>query len=195
MSSGRLTNVARPAQYTDARVDTPTAPSASPNRMVVPTGTSSPAPRRTRANPTANRSMSGRSMSGTALRRLCRCPFRRAADELLDAGGAGALLVFAVLEDGAQGDLDGALVDGGASERGQRVGPVDGLGDARRLVELEVAHGLDRGRHLSRQLFGHLGRAHAEDGELALEVGMRDPVVEAPALQCVVHVAGAVRGD
>ena len=121
--------------------------------------------------------------------------FRRAADELLDAGGAGALLVFAVLEDGAEGDLDRALVDGGAAERGERVGPVDGLGDARRLVELEVAHGLDRGRHLARQLLGHLGRAHAEDGELPLEVGVRDPVVEAAALQRVVHVAGAVGGD
>ena len=37
--------------------------------------------------------------------------------------------------------------------------------------------------------FGH---AHAHDRDLALEVGVLDPVVEAATLQRVVHVAGAV---
>src|SRR4051794_9040159 len=118
MSSGRRSSVARPAQYTESRVETPTAPSASANRMVVPTGTSTPAPRSTRAKPTANRSTSTSlrvpvpvpvpvsvSVSGTALR----C----GPDQLLDARGLRALLVFAVLEDGAEGDLDRTLVDGG----------------------------------------------------------------------------------
>ena len=54
---------------------------------------------------------------------------------------------------------------------------------------------LDRGRDLARELLGDLGCAHAQDGELALEVGVRDPVVEATALERVVHVAGAVRRD
>src|SRR4051794_23296643 len=136
MSSGRRNSVARPAQYTESRVDTPTAPRASANRMVVPTGTSTPAPRSTRAKPTAIRSTSTSlpmsvpvPVSGTALR----C----GPDQLLDARGLGALLVFAVLEDGAEGDLDRALVDGRATERGECVGPVDRLRDARRLVELE----------------------------------------------------------
>ena len=48
---------------------------------------------------------------------------------------------------------------------------------------------LHRGRDLASELVGHLGRAHAEDRELALEVGVRDPVVEAAALERVVHVA------
>ena len=38
-------------------------------------------------------------------------------------------------------------------------------------------------------------RAQPHDRELALEVGMRDPVVEAPPLQRVVHVARAVRRE
>src|SRR5256714_163477 len=139
MSSGRFTNVVRPAQYTESRVDTPTAPSASANSTVVPTGTSSPAPRSNRANPTASRSTSTVSVSGTALRG----PFRRAAHELLDAGRLGSFLVFPVLEDRAQRDLDRALVDRRATERGERAGPVDRLGDPRRLVELQPAHRLD----------------------------------------------------
>src|SRR5689334_19968552 len=112
MSSGRLTNVARPAQYTESRVDTPTAPNACANSTVVPTGTSSPAARSNRANPTARRSspdagVTGASVSGTALRG----PVGAAAHELLDPRGPGALLILAVLEDRAQRDLDRALVD------------------------------------------------------------------------------------
>ena len=79
------------------------------------------------------------------------------------------------------------------AERRERLRPVDRLGDARRLVELEVAQRLDRGRDVAREHVGHLGRAQPQDRELALEVGMRDPVVEAAALQRVVHVARAVR--
>ena len=40
-----------------------------------------------------------------------------------------------------------------------------------------------------------VGHAQLDDRDLALEVGMLDPVVEAPALQGVVDVAGAVRGE
>ena len=46
-----------------------------------------------------------------------------------------------------------------------------------------------------RERFGDLGGSDAQDGELALEVGVVDPVVQAAALQRVVDVAGAVRGD
>src|SRR3954469_14077050 len=112
--------------------------------MVVPTGTSRPAPRNTRANPTASRSITGSSGSGTAL--------RGRSHELFDPGRARALLVLAVLEDGAERDLDRVLVDGAAPERGERVRPVDGLGDSRWFVELEVAHRLHRGRDLAREL-------------------------------------------
>ena len=50
-------------------------------------------------------------------------------------------------------------------------------------------------RDLPGQRLGHLGRPQPHDGDLALEVGVLDPVVEAAALEGVVHVAGAVRGD
>ena len=46
-----------------------------------------------------------------------------------------------------------------------------------------------------RQRLGRLGRAGPEDGELAVEVGVLDPMVEAAALQRVVDLAGAVRGE
>src|SRR6476661_1194617 len=146
MSSGRLRRVVRPAQYTESRVDTPTAPSASANRIVVPTGTSSPAPRSTRANPTARRSPLNESSTSTSGTALGRGAFRGATDQLLDPCRLRALLVLAVLQDGAEGDLDRALVDVRASQCGERVGPVDGLGHTGRLVQVELTHPFDRGR-------------------------------------------------
>src|SRR5262249_33269928 len=152
------------------RVDIPTVASASAKSSVVPTGTSSPADRSSRANPTAARSASTRSStSGTARRRS----FRGAADELLDPRGSRALLIFAVLQDGAERDLDRPVVDGRAAERGERVRPVDGLRDAGRLVELEPAQRLHCRRDLARELLRNLGRTHAQDRELAVEVGVR----------------------
>ena len=50
-------------------------------------------------------------------------------------------------------------------------------------------------RDLPGELGGNLGRPHPQDGQLALEVGMPDPVVQTPALERVVHVAGAVGRD
>src|SRR6478672_8373799 len=136
--------------------------SACPNAIVLPSGTSSPAPRNRRANPTANRSSS--TTSGTAL--------DRRVDELTETVRAGAFLVFAVLQDRAERDVDRTLVDRQGAERGERIRPVDRLGDARRLVELELAEGLHRGRDLAGQHLGDLGCPHSEDGELAVEVGV-----------------------
>ena len=107
----------------------------------------------------------------------------------------GAFLVLAVLEDRAERRLDGPFVDLRDTERGEGLRPVDGLGDAGRLVELEVAQRLDRSRDLPRELLTDVRGAHAQDRELALEVGMTDPVVQAAALQRVVDVACAVRGE
>src|SRR5262245_21978396 len=119
----------------------PTAPSASANAMVLPRGTSSPAPRSRRANPTAQRATS---TSGT--------PLHRRVHELSQAVSPRAVLVLAVLEDGAERDVDRALVDRRLTECGERVGPVDRLRDTRRLVQLEPAQLLDRGGHLAREL-------------------------------------------
>ena len=91
--------------------------------------------------------------------------------------------------------LDRALVELGDTEGAERLRPVDGLGDAGRLVHVEPAHRLDRGRHLTGERLDHVGHADAHDLDLALEVGMLDPVVQAASLQRVVHVAGSVGGE
>ena len=83
----------------------------------------------------------------------------------------------------------------GAAERGERLRPVDRLGDAGRLVQVEVAQRLDRARDLAGERLADAGGADPQDRELALEVGVVDPVVEATAFQRVVDVAGAVRRD
>ena len=46
-----------------------------------------------------------------------------------------------------------------------------------------------------RQPLGHAGHAGAHDRDLALERRVADPVVEAAALERVVQLAGAVRGE
>ena len=71
----------------------------------------------------------------------------------------------------------------GRAERRDGVGPVDRLGDAGRLVQLELAQRLHGARRPGGRALAHLGRADAEDRELALEVGVLDPVVQAPALR------------
>src|SRR5699024_4214682 len=49
-------------------------------------------------------------------------------------------------------------------------------------------------RELFGQFGGHLGQAAADDGDLAFESGMIDPVVEAAALERAVQLPGAVGG-
>src|SRR6476659_9477942 len=120
MSSGRRTSVARPAQYTDSRRSTPTAARACANTRVLPTGTSSPDARRRRAKPTAARSSPGASASTTR----SGTPLQRGVHELVEAVRARALLVFAVLQDGAERDVDGVLVDRDRTQRREGLGPV-----------------------------------------------------------------------
>src|ERR1700736_406056 len=133
--------------------------------MVAPTGTSRPAWRSTRANATTSRSVS--SGSGTV--------GSRRVDEGAEAVAADSLLVLAVLEDGAERDGDGVLVEGGGVERGDGLGPVDRLGDAGWFVELEVAERGDRGGDLAGQGLPDVGGPDPEDGELPVEVGVVDP--------------------
>src|SRR6476469_1266617 len=113
--------------------------------MTDPTGTESPAPRSTRAKATAMRSDSGprpRVPPSTATSLESGTPRHRRADQVRDAVRAHPLLIFAVLEDRAERDVDGTIVELGASERGECLGPVDRLRDSRRFVELEPAERL-----------------------------------------------------
>ena len=77
----------------------------------------------------------------------------------------------------------------------QRRRPVDRLGDARRLEEVELAQLLHEADDLARQALAGARRLDLEDLQLALQVGIVDPVIEAAALQRVVDLARAVGGD
>src|SRR5579859_7014719 len=127
MSSGRRTSVARPAQYTEARRSTPTRPRELAKVATHPTGTSSPAPRRTRENATAIRSTPV-SWSGTAL--------HRGPNQLADAHRSQALLVLPVFQNRSQREVDRVLVEFTPAERGERRCPVNGLRDAGRFVQV-----------------------------------------------------------
>src|SRR5262245_9033083 len=137
----------------------PTAASASPNAIVLPIGISSPAPRRSRAKPTACRVRSPGTVrsvaaSGTALH----CGM----DELAEPVRARSFLVFAVLQDRAECDVDRVLVDLGVSQRGERVRPVDRLGNTRWLVQLQLTQRFDCRRNLSGEVPRDIRRAHAQ---------------------------------
>src|SRR5258708_3921099 len=80
-------------------------------------------------------------------------------------------------------------------EFGQRGGPVDGLGYPRRLIEILLAQRLHEADDLLRQFCGNAGHARFDDRELALGTGIIHPVIKTAALQRVVNLAGAVRGD
>src|SRR5712692_3164129 len=103
--------------------------------------------------------------------------------------------VLLVLERRAEGRIHERGVDPGGAEGGERSRPVERLRHPWHLVELHGAKALDQRRHLSSEPFRRLRRAGAHDLDLLLEVGVVDPVVEAAALERVVHLTGPVRGD
>src|SRR5215468_4710632 len=63
-------------------------------------------------------------------------------------------------------------------ELGERRGPVDGLGDAGRLVEILVAQRLHETHDLLRQLCRDAGHAALDDRKLAFGRGIIDPVIK-----------------
>ncbi len=77
----------------------------------------------------------------------CASPVAHRSSQLLDR----AVVVGAVLEDDAEGVGDGLVVEVADLERDQGAGPVDGLGDRRRLLELELAQPADRRDQLARR--------------------------------------------
>jgi len=105
------------------------------------------------------------------------------------------LRTILVFQERAERIADHLRGQGAGVEFGQRGGPVDGLGDAGRFVEVLVAQRLHEAHHLLRQFLGDIGDARFDDRQFALGRGIVDPVIEAAALQRVVNFAGAVRGD
>src|SRR6185295_9424471 len=126
MSSGRPSSVVRPDQYTGPERSTPVRVRASAKVTARPTGTSTPAPRSTRAKATAIRS--ARDPGGWPPDGSSGTAEQRRADHVGEALRAHAFLVFPVLEQRPERHLDGVLVEAGAAEGGQGHGPVDGFG-------------------------------------------------------------------
>ena len=116
-------------------------------------------------------------------------------DELLQPAIADPLEVLVVLEDAAEGGVDDADLELLLSERDERLRPVDRLGDTRDLREVGQPQTLDERRGLGGEPLGDARHAGAHDRDLAVERGVSDPVVEAAALERVVQLARAVRGQ
>src|SRR6266508_3236557 len=109
--------------------------------------------------------------------------------------GPGPLDVALVLEQQVQGVVDGCRVEGGALELQQGAGPVDRLGDGRRLLQLQPADGPHHLRDLVGELLADLGHAGADDPPLALDVRVVDVQVQAAPAQRLRQLPGGVGGE
>ena len=77
----------------------------------------------------------------------------------------------------------------------QRVDPVDRLGHAGRLEQVELAHALHELDDLNGEPIGRTRCLQPHDLELALNTRKIDPVVQAAALERIVDLARTVAGD
>ena len=100
-----------------------------------------------------------------------------------------------MLEHRAERVLDDVGVELLAAEGGERLCPVDRLGDAGRLGEIEPAQAANEGGGLGGEPLRHARSAQPHDLDLALEAGMADPVEEAASLERVVQLPRPVRGQ
>jgi hypothetical protein len=76
-----------------------------------------------------------------------------------------------------------------------RACPVDALGDARCLLQLERAQRADRPDQLLGERIDHLGHPAQHDRLLALGVGVVEVQEQAAALECLGQLTGRVRGQ
>src|SRR5438034_11108807 len=107
---------------------------------------------------------------------------------------ADALQVLVVLEHRTERRLDDIGIELAAAEGREGLGPVDRLGDARRLLQVEPPKAMDERGRLEGEPLGHAGHAQPHDLDLAIERGVVDPVEERAPLEGVVKLARAVRG-
>src|SRR6185437_7989406 len=89
----------------------------------------------------------------------------------------------------------GLRVERLALEREERAAPLDGLGEARKLVQIERAQPLHERDHLPRQRLLSARNLAAQDLELAPRVGIADPLIDAAPLDRIVDLARAVGSD
>src|SRR6056297_4172979 len=123
---------------------------------------------------------------------------QRAAHLVEDTLGLGALHpgdIVLIFQDRTKrvGDHLGAEAD--HVERQHALGPVDGLCYARFLEQIFSAQRLDESHNLAAQLLRRLRRTRLQYLDFALEGRVIHPVIETPTLQCVMHLARAVRGQ
>src|SRR5260370_33743626 len=115
------------------------------------------------------------------------------------AGGhqllAGLGDVRLVLEENVEGVADDLGGDLRRSEEEERAGPVDGLGDRRGLLQLELAGRADHPGDLLGELVVALGDPDPHDVRLAFEVRGVDVQVQAASLQRLGELAGVVGGE
>src|SRR5215472_11222441 len=103
--------------------------------------------------------------------------------------------IVAILDNGAQRVVSGLDGQVGLAEEAQRPHPVNGLGDARRLGQVELTQPVNGLDDLARQLLGGVWLADQHNLDLALGGWVSDPVIEAAAPERVVEFPGPVRGE
>src|SRR5580658_8382039 len=113
---------------------------------------------------------------------------RRGRQQLL----GGPLDVGLILQEDVQGVLGPGGVDRLHAQQHERAGPVDRLGDRRRLAQLEGAQRAHDPRHLVGELLADARHLGPHDLALALEIRVVDVQVEAPALERLGELTGVV---
>ncbi len=103
--------------------------------------------------------------------------------------------VLLVLEDDAEGLVDDLRAQLRRAEREQRIGPVERLGDAGDLREVDAAQPMHERHDPTGEALGRVRHAGEHDLELLGLGRVVDPVIQAAALERVVDLAGPVRGE
>src|SRR6266496_698838 len=139
-----------------------------------------------------NLDMASFSLSGfrwcTASRRARR---QRPAVDLELLAGLGDVRL--VLEEHVERLADQLGIDLILAQEQERLRPVDGLGDRRRLLQLELPDGPHDACNLLRELVVDVGHAHPDDVLLALEVRVVEVQIKAATLQRLRQLACVVR--
>ena len=103
--------------------------------------------------------------------------------------------VLLVLEQDAERRVDDLRRQARSPEGHQRSGPVERLGHAGQLGQVDLTQPLDERDHRARELRVHAREPRLDDGVLLVRRGVVDPVVQAAPLERVVDLARAVRGQ
>src|SRR5207237_9990628 len=82
-----------------------------------------------------------------------------------------------------------------ASQVEQRAGPVERFSHSGSLVKILPTHGFDKLAHLTSQVRVNTRDLGTDDGIFLLESRVINPVEETTALQGIMNLAGAVRGQ